>query len=142
MLVKVTETGEVVFPYSFLKFRQENPQTSFPSRVSDEFLAKHGVYRVEIGDIPEHDELTHRAMPKLEGGGTSWRQVWEVTPLSEEAATTNVRMRRDRKLQETDWSALSDVSMSDEMRSYRQQLRDITNQEGFPYSVSWPEKPE
>lgn len=142
MLVKVKENGEVVFPYSYTKFRQENPQTSFPSRVSDEFLARYGIYNVELTDPPDHDELTHRAMPKLEGGGTSWRQIWEVIPLSEKDAASNVKMRRNRKLQETDWCAMSDVTMSEEMRSYRQALRDITEQEGFPHSITWPEKPE
>jgi hypothetical protein len=36
---------------------------------------------------------------------------------------------------------LSDVTMSAAMTTYRQALRDITDQEGFPYSVTWPTKP-
>ena len=52
-----------------------------------------------------------------------------------------VRNKRDRLLSDTDWMALSDVTMSAEMTSYRQALRDITAQEGFPYSVNWPTKP-
>lgn len=38
-------------------------------------------------------------------------------------------------------SALSDISNS-EMAKYRQELRDITKQEGFPYNVIFPKKPE
>jgi len=53
----------------------------------------------------------------------------------------NLRNERDRLLSETDWMALSDVTMSTEMQSYRQALRDITDQAGFPYSVTWPTKP-
>ena len=53
----------------------------------------------------------------------------------------NLRNERDRLLSETDWMALSDVTMSTEMQSYRQALRDITGQAGFPYSVTWPTKP-
>lgn len=52
-----------------------------------------------------------------------------------------VRNQRNRLLQETDWMALSDVTMPAEMQSYRQALRDITDQEGFPYSLTWPTKP-
>ena len=53
----------------------------------------------------------------------------------------NLRNERDRLLSETDWMALSDVTMSTEMQSYRQALRDITDQAGFPYSVTWPTTP-
>lgn len=59
----------------------------------------------------------------------------------DEAAAKSVRDERDRKLAETDWMALSDVTMSAEMAAYRQALRDITAQEGFPHSVNWPVKP-
>ena len=53
----------------------------------------------------------------------------------------NLRNERDRLLSETDWMELSDVTMSTEMQSYRQALRDITDQADFPYSVTWPTKP-
>jgi len=52
-----------------------------------------------------------------------------------------VRMERDRLLAETDWMALSDTSMTLDWTTYRQALRDITGQAGFPYSVTWPTKP-
>lgn len=54
----------------------------------------------------------------------------------------DVRNQRDRLLAETDWMALSDVTMSSEMTAYRQALRDIPTQAGFPASVTWPTKPE
>lgn len=38
-----------------------------------------------------------------------------------------LRMKRNILLAETDWMANSDVTMSDEMRTYRQALRDITD---------------
>ena len=60
--------------------------------------------------------------------------------LDAEAATA-VRSERDRKLAETDWMALSDVTMSDEWKTYRQSLRDVPQQETFPTTVTWPEEP-
>jgi hypothetical protein len=39
----------------------------------------------------------------------------------------DLREQRDALLKDTDWTANSDVTMSDEMRTYRQALRDITN---------------
>ncbi len=58
------------------------------------------------------------------------------------AAAKSVRDERDSLLADTDWMALSDVTMSAEMTTYRQALRDITAQAGFPHSVTWPTKPE
>ena len=42
----------------------------------------------------------------------------------------------------TDWMALSDVTMSPERATYRQALRDVTDQVGFPDNVTWPIAPE
>ena len=56
-----------------------------------------------------------------------------------------IREKRDRLLNESDWTQANDTALSQEMveayRVYRQALRDITGQEGFPYNVIWPEKP-
>jgi hypothetical protein len=53
----------------------------------------------------------------------------------------DVRAERDQLLQATDWQALSDNTMSQEMTTYRQALRDVPDQDGFPFSVVWPTKP-
>jgi hypothetical protein len=42
-------------------------------------------------------------------------------------AMADLRSRRNNKLAETDFYALSDVTMSEEMTTYRQELRDLTN---------------
>ena len=54
----------------------------------------------------------------------------------------DVRNQRNALLAETDYMALSDVTMSDDWTTYRQALRDIPAQDGFPASVTWPTKPE
>lgn len=60
-----------------------------------------------------------------------------IVPFTED----EIRAERDRLLAETDYLALSDNTMSAAMTTYRQALRDITGQAGFPYSVTWPTKP-
>jgi len=59
-------------------------------------------------------------------------------------AGASVRAQRDAKLAETDFYGLSDVTMSAEMTTYRQALRDITDHADFPYlqDADWPTKPE
>ena len=61
-----------------------------------------------------------------------------------EEAMQELRAERSRLLAETDWYANSDVTMSDDMRTYRQNLRDITN--GLTTvedvnNITWPTKP-
>ena len=62
--------------------------------------------------------------------------------LDANTATAN-RATRDVKLAETDFYALSDVTMSSEMTTYRQALRDITGHDSWPNlgDDDWPTKP-
>ena len=55
-------------------------------------------------------------------------------------AAVRVRAERDAKLAACDWMANSDVTMSDEWRTYRQALRDLPAAEGFP-DVTFPTPP-
>lgn len=52
------------------------------------------------------------------------------------------RSTRDDLLKATDHYGLSDVTMSEAMTAYRQALRDVPQQEGFPGTITWPTKPE
>lgn len=64
----------------------------------------------------------------------------------EEVRAKRIRMLRNRLLAESDWTQLSDVSLSAEKKAewttYRQQLRDITSVIGFPMTIEFPQKPE
>ena len=61
-----------------------------------------------------------------------------VVPLTKE----EVRSQRDRLLKASDWTQVPDAPVDQQAwATYRQALRDIPQQEGFPESVVWPEKP-
>ena len=69
-------------------------------------------------------------------------KAWEDDALNR--ALTQVRKTRNNKLIETDFYALVDVTMNDNMKTYRQELRDITN--GLDTvdkcnEIKWPTKP-
>lgn len=66
----------------------------------------------------------------------------EVAALAVSAAIS-VRSVRNRLLAASDWTQVAD-STADKIAwaAYRQELRDITAQSGFPHSVVWPTKPE
>jgi hypothetical protein len=62
-------------------------------------------------------------------------------PTPEEASqevVTAVRAQRDSLLGKSDWMATSDRTMSGDEVAYRQALRDITSQVGYPTDVIWP----
>ena len=70
----------------------------------------------------------------------------EVARLQEEQPKKEVRAHRDRLLTETDWVTIRATDTGDpvptEWLDYRQALRDITEQSGFPDNVEWPQEPE
>ncbi len=74
--------------------------------------------------------------------GNEWLVGYTVENRPQDQAEDAVRNQRNRLLADTDWMALSDNTMTPAWASYRQALRDIPTQEGFPYSVIWPAKPE
>ena len=68
----------------------------------------------------------------------------QFTAVEFDMAMEDLRAKRNNLLKETDHYALSDQTLSDDMRTYRQSLRDITN--GLTTvedvnSVTWPTKP-
>ncbi len=76
-------------------------------------------------------------------GERTIRQFTEEEIAAADAATANgVRIERTRLLKESDWTQVSDAPVDKAAwAEYRQDLRDITEQAGFPYSVVWPTKP-
>lgn len=76
-------------------------------------------------------------LPKWNGA-----QWIEGGTILEEILANQIRAERNRLLAETDWTQLSDSPLTAEQieayRVYRQALRDITEQEGFPLGVAWP----
>lgn len=78
----------------------------------------------------------------------------ETTAAEQEAAykaskdtdqAKSVRTSRDDKLKECDWTQLDDTPLSNTVKAtwaiYRQALRDVTTQAGFPWTITWPDAP-
>ena len=83
--------------------------------------------------------------------GVTWKQVSDkMTAIDAAAPMKELRIQRNAKLAETDFHALSDVTMADNMKTYRQALRDLpassggkdaTLKDGVLENVTWPQKP-
>ena len=69
---------------------------------------------------------------------------WKIQ-LEKEVLSLDVRLERNRLLSDTDHLIQEDYPISDEKRQkikvYRQALRDIPQQDGFPDNIVWPDKP-
>ena len=96
---------------------------------------------VVVGDYPDYDPNTQQLNETWEETETTRTRIFTVTDLSDEELASVVRNKRDELLAQTDNNALTDRDLSDAFTEYRQSLRDITNQEGFPSVIVWPVKP-
>ena len=82
-------------------------------------------------------------MERVEANYEAW--LAHAKSIDYEINAAKVRERRDALLAETDWTQAPDAPFIEEefqaWRCYRQALRDVPQQEGFPYAVAWPDKP-
>jgi hypothetical protein len=157
-MYRIRATGEVV---SQGEFRSRNKNTSFPSQWSVELVEELGLDPVFETPAPTVTRYQTAYKDGVEQVAGKWVWKWSIGPVftdNEETtaaeqqaayvakidadAAKAVRTTRDAKLAETDWTALSDVTMSSEMAAYRQALRDVPAQSGFPHEITWPSKPE
>ena len=97
-------------------------------------------------------DLTPTAEYTVRGTGIEWHSK-DISQPSDDAIATKIdelkaaepmrllREERNRLLAQTDWWALSDLTMTSAQTKYRQDLRDITKTATSLDDVSWPEKP-
>ena len=67
-------------------------------------------------------------------------EISSISAENLEREPAKVRIERDSLLAASDTYALSD-RITDEWRTYRQALRDLPSQSGFPTTITWPTKP-
>ena len=150
MYVKITNGSVDTYPYSVGQLRRDNPNTSFPKKIPDEILSSYGVEPVVVASEPSFTQrtqvLSQDAQPSLVEG--VWTLGWTVTDKTTEEVSEwdaneemRIRLERDTLLSQTDWWCLSDRTATQEQLDYRQALRDITSQTGFPHDIVWPAKP-
>ena len=148
------------------EIRRANSNTSFP-RVWDADVCTHlNIDPVLAAPKPDCTALQQvNSVAPVQDSLNNWVEGWEVvdkfsdttdddgvttSKADNEAAFTAselakvaaaAREKRDGLLAATDFYALSDVSMSEAMTTYRSDLRDISDQENFPSVITWPTAP-
>lgn len=156
-------TGEIK---SQGQLRRENPNMSMPKVWNDNVYDALNVDPVLRAPKPTEGIGAYQAVLRngvVQDSLGNWVEAWQITDmfaddddlgtkaeqeaayqqmLDDDAAERN-RKERDRLIAETDFYALSDVTMSAEMTTYRQALRDITTHANWPHleEADWPTKP-
>jgi hypothetical protein len=154
MYAKIENNVAVKWPYTKDDLRQDNPRTSFSSTIPDELLSDYGVVDVFIVNQPQIDytkNITQKP-PVFNAEENRWETSWEVTNASEEEIqrrseqqSERVRAERNSLLSQCDWTQMDDSPLSNVQKAawatYRQALRDVTTQSGFPWTITWPDAP-
>ena len=144
---RIRSTGEIK---TKSEIRQDNPNVSFPKVWGEsvyEALEIDPVLEASRPDPSGDYKVVMRNGAEQNSDG-DWVKAWSEQDMTdEEKASYNQqkaeeeRRTRDGLLRATDHFALSDVTLSSEMQTYRQALRDVPQQAGFPNSITWPTKP-
>lgn len=134
---------------------------SFPTTgPSSDWMTENSVLPVTMSR--PYDKMTQKSTnvdPYIEHNVVYLHKIESLTDSEKAAAQTEAnnrqaesqRAERNRRLAETDWMACSDVTMSEDWKTYRQALRDITKHENWPNlkvpdmdgsgDNDWPKKP-
>lgn len=148
MFAKLNNGQLEKYPYTIGMLRKDHFNVSFPKSIDDETLAAFEMVRVTPTPRPADDHRKNFSVTAEQVNG-AWVEKWVATNASAEdiAERTanqeiNVRAERDRLLADSDWTQVADAPVSaSAWATYRQALRDIPSQNGFPWTVNWPAKP-
>jgi hypothetical protein len=152
LLVKATDNTIQQYPYSMGLLRKDNPNTSFPKKVSTADLAAFNAYPVtEVTPaVTETQKLVKTWTPTLVGG--EWVLAHAAVDLTVEETTAvtavlaaNAREQRDKLIAKTDWVVIRAKELGQTVPAnifaYRGDLRQVPDQEGFPETIEWPIEP-
>lgn len=132
------------------QLRADNPNTSFPQVLTPEIIDSFGYDPVLEGPqptlIPPYQYAQRDGVVEIKG---QWFTKYiAVTPddatKARMDAEQGARVRTDRnaRLAACDWTQLPDAPVDHAIwAAYRQDLRDVTTQTGFPWNITWPEQP-
>lgn len=125
----------------------------FPLIVTFDFIEPlgYGIYDFSMPPTPNKYQKPVEITPIKNEFGV-WQQTWQLVEMTAEekvAADTfraeQLRLHRNVLLSKCDWTRLDDAPITAEQKNnwaaYRQALRDVPTQGGFPWEVTWPTEP-
>jgi hypothetical protein len=164
MEIRLRSTGEVMLEDQFRRYQKENGGPTW-DRTTDEVLETLGADVVFEGAQATGGTVYQYSMragvEQVDGKwyskyilGPVFTDTAEATAAQQEAAykaqkdaefAKAARDSRDKLLADCDWVVVkaleSGQTVPGEWATYRQALRDLPQQIGFPVTIDWPEKP-
>ena len=165
MQIRIRSTGAVVLEQGF---RAMHPNISMPQQLTEATLNDFGadvvfegpqatggtVYQFSMPDGVEQVDgkwytkhilgpvFTDRPATDTELAKTAAEQEAEYKAMKDAEQAKSIRADRTKRLADSDWTQLSDAPVTGTAwATYRQALRDITSQAGFPWTITWPDAP-
>ena len=113
--------------------------TSIPKGATG--LEAFGLYPI-VGNEPSHTDRERIAGPQYVFNGAQVNRVFTIEAIPDEEVAGQVRAERNGLLTASDWTQVADAPVDKAAwATYRQALRDVTTQAGFPWTIEWPEQP-
>jgi hypothetical protein len=167
MQIRVRETGAVMYESEFRRYQQANGGPSWDT-TTPEVLEALGadvvfegpqatggtVYQYSMPDGVEQIEgkwytkhilgpvFTDRPATEDAPAKTAAEQEAEYKATKDAEQAKSVRQTRTEKLKDSDWTQIADSTADKALwATYRQALRDVTSQAGFPWTIEWPVAP-
>jgi hypothetical protein len=150
----------ILYPYGFAQLQKQNPYTNYGDNQDVAYWFPQTEIAITTGNILSEviiatKPIINEATQSVEEDTPTlinevWTQNWVVTTLTSDqqaTLTTNesvkIRQQRDAKLTACDWTQTSDNPIANKTAwaTYRQALRDLTKESGFPWDITWPTKP-
>ena len=149
MQVRIRETGAVMYIDEFRAYQHTNGGPSWGT-TTPEILDSLGADVVLEGPQAQPTRYQVAFANGVEQIDGAWYTKYSVADMDDEAKAAkdaeqakSVRDQRNTKLAESDWTQVADAPVDKEAwATYRQALRDISKQTGFPWEVQWPTQPE
>jgi hypothetical protein len=146
MQIRIRTSGAVMYE---AEFRQLYASTSFPQQISEQTFNDFGADVVLEGPQASPTRYQRAYADGVEQIDGKWFTKFSVADMDDETKifkdaeqAASVRTSRNDKLKDCDWTQIAD-STADKAAwaTYRQALRDMTTQEGFPWTITWPALP-
>lgn len=148
MQIRIRESGAVMYESEFRAYQQANGGPSWETTTTEvlETLGADVVFKGPQAQPTRYQVAFADGVEQLDG---KWYTKYSVADMDADAITAkdaeqakSVREQRGEKLKESDWTQVADAPVDKTAwATYRQALRDITTQDGFPWSVTWPDAP-
>ena len=147
MQIRIRSTGNVVMEQ---EFRAMFPNTGFPVQLTEAIINDFGGDVVLEGPQAQPTRYQVAYRDGVEQINGQWFTKYSVSNMDDEAKAAmdtqqanSQRSYRNTLLADCDWTQLADAPVNTQAwATYRQALRDVTAQTGFPWEIEWPAKPE